>query len=627
MGIADRIESTVERWRGLWGEALSNFLMKSLERGATALMESLEPAAQDQVRDSLTTIKDNPDTPDPIRTLIDTILAPGHPVPLLVVIPLAILLLLPMVLGLSQPLSRLIMYPQDKLMHSFRLDPISVITAWRRDKEKYEDLFDDLRDLGWDDKRIEALKFYSLYYPAPADLVHWQAREVFEPHMVERYGLDAELGEIEREPFYKAGMTDEQIQNYWRAHWEHASWMQVVEMLRRNQLTEDELRDWFRLVEIPPFWRDKLIAISWEVPTRVDVRRWWDMRTIDEARLREIYRAQGYHDKDLEDYVLWTKVYVAFPDLVARWNNGWLTEDEVRSELTGLGMPTDRVDEMIQTKIKTTQGERTSSERDITKTDIIKGVKTAVITRGEGIELLTDMGYDEDEADYILEINIPPDQEAPVIKERELTKTDILNGLKAGVITEAEAQARLVELRYNPADAEFLLRIFAALVTPPVEPRDREASKADIVQAVKKGLITPEDGYLMLQDIGFSPEAAQFILTVRAETSPFSPASFAEFKDRSHKLRLATGLESKPMTDELKRASEAMIRLTGEVHRIREAVEAEESRLVDLETLPLEAEAKRTELQISLRQAEAELSRVKADYDRLLAAWRHRPSP
>ncbi|GAH98328.1 unnamed protein product, partial [marine sediment metagenome] len=108
------------------------------------------------------------------------------------------------------------------------------------------------------------------------------------------------------------------------------------------------------------------------IPTRVDVRRFWDMRTIDEARLRDIYQAMGYWEEDLEDYVLWTKVYVAFPDLMARWSKGWITLDEVRTELTALGMDPERLEEFIQMKVKAGQPERTATERDITKTDIIK---------------------------------------------------------------------------------------------------------------------------------------------------------------------------------------------------------------------------------------------------------------
>ncbi|GAJ12607.1 unnamed protein product, partial [marine sediment metagenome] len=80
-----------------------------------------------------------------------------------------------------------------------------------------------------------------------------------------------------------------------------------------------------------PWVREDLFKLFRAVPTRVDVRRFWDMRTIDEPRLRDIYQAQGYWEEDLEDYVMWTKVYVDFPDLMARYKNGWINLEDVKT--------------------------------------------------------------------------------------------------------------------------------------------------------------------------------------------------------------------------------------------------------------------------------------------------------
>ena len=406
MSLADRFRDWIDSLSLAWKDRLRGWMASWLTRGFNELMESMEPEAIDLVRVNLAKIADNPETPQDIKDIIDKLLAGKKPLPLLILIPLAVAMFIPQATAIVQPLGNIIRYSQEKLFHSYRLDPISVITAWRRDPAAYEKYFADLKDQGWDDDRIEALKFFTLFYPSPMDLVRWQAREVFEPAMIEKYGLKDELGELRREDFYKAGMSDEQIDNFWMAHWEHPELRTIIEMLRRTDFSEDDMRDWFRLVEIPPYWRDKLIEISYEIPTRVDVRRWWDMRTIDEARLRELYAFQGYHGKDLDDYVLWTKVYVAFPDLIARWKNGWITLDDVKRELTGYGMPAARLEELIQTKIKSAEPERTTTERDLTKTEIYKGVKTGLITWGEGLELLMDLGYDADEADYILTVNV-----------------------------------------------------------------------------------------------------------------------------------------------------------------------------------------------------------------------------
>jgi len=607
-----------------YGDRLRDWLSSFLVKGTNEFLESAEPGLKDLMHDSLMKIVDNPQTPPELRDAIKKGLELPDWEKTFSAWLWGLIGWIPALLSAGTHQGNLIGYDTAWLYPSFRLDPLSVITAWRRDPETYEKYFDDLRDQGWSDERIEALKFFTLFYPSPMDLVNWQAKEVFEPNMIAKYGLKDELGELRREDFYKAGMSDEQIDNFWMAHWEHPEFRTVVEMLRRTDFSEDDMKAWFRLVEIPPYWRDKLIQISYEVPTRVDVRRFWDMRTIDEARLREVYTHQGYHGKDLDDYVLWTKVYVAFPDLIARWKNGFITLDEVRAELTGYGMPADRLEELIETKMKATAGDQTAAERDITKTDIYKGVKQGVLTREEAIELLMELGYEEDTADYLLTINIPVDEEDVVVKERDLTKTDIIKGLKAEIITEEEALAKLLELRYAQLDAEFLLKIYKATIKPPAEAREREASKADIVLAVKKGLITAEEGYLMLQDIGFTPEASQFILMVKAEVSPFSPMSYQEFKDITGKWRKAAGVEGTPEAEALRQAAAEVVKLTRDLEVLKERVKDEERGLVAGKILPPGATAKVDELRVALHRAEATLAAAKSHYDALIAEWRHR---
>jgi len=428
MSPADRIKNWIDSLGEAWKDRLRGWMISWTFGGITDALEDMTPEQKTAVESITKELIDDPDTPPKVKAFLEQSTKRGNPLLIAAGIVMGVMMVLGLVTGTFRPIGKIFEYKQEGILHTFRLDPLSVITAWRRDPTKYAALFDDLKDQGWNDDRIEALKFFTLFYPSAGDLINWAAKEVFEPGMVERYGLSDEFGLLDLSMFAKAGVSEEQARNYWIAHWEHASYMQIREMIHRGVLSEGremptppttkagweardaeglkEAYDWYRLVEIPPFWRDRLTEMMFEVPTRVDVRRWWDMRTIDEERLRSIYHAQGYHGKDLDDYVLWTKVYVAFPDLIARWKNGWITLDDVKRELTGYGMPEARLDELIETKIKSTEGERTTTERDLTKTEIYKGVKKGLITWDEGIELLEDLGYDEDEADYILTVNV-----------------------------------------------------------------------------------------------------------------------------------------------------------------------------------------------------------------------------
>ena len=623
MTAGDRFKNWIEGLSKAWGDRLASWGVGLLARGATKTLEDMEPGAIESFRDIITKVRNNPLTPPEMVKFYDKALVPGNWFTELIAGLTIAIGAIPALLSAGVPLGNLIQYDQDKFLKSFRLDPGQVITAWRRDPAAYQKYFDDLLCQGWSQERIDTLKEITEIIPGVQDLVRMSVREAFSPEIAEKFGQYQDPPTLVYPWAEKLGLSKEWVDRYWAAHWELPSSGQGFELLHRGIITEDELKLLLRALDIMPYWRDKLINISWAVPTRVDVRRFWDMRTIDEARLREVYTAIGYHGKDLEDYVLWTKIYVDFPDLLARYKNGWITLDQVKSELVAMGMKPERADTMIEEKIKKAAPERASADKALSLTDIYKGVKQGRITQAEAVELIMDLGYDQYEAEFKLAVNIPSDQVDEAVEERQLTKAEILSGLKAEVISRDEARQKLLDIRYSVANTDLLLKIFDSQVKPPEEAKLKEASKADIVLGVKKGLITQEEGYLMLLDLGFSPDASLFILTVQTEETPFSPINFAEFKELTQKYRLASGLEGKPMNEEIRAAAQAVILLTSERDSIQRSIVEEKRGLVGEEILPAEATARLKKLQTSLRKAEAALSAAKTGYDRLVAEFKH----
>ena len=602
---------------------LHNWMADWAAKGVKNLFDDLEPGLRDQVRGTWNIFRELEGIPEELKAAGDKALEEKSFMQFVYLALMVVgLCLMPFMSSVSA-YGQNMLYSVQRKLEIYRLDPATLISIWLRDKDKYEKFWEDLKDQGYSEDRVDIFKELAKAIPPLSDMVRFADFSAFDPEVLARWPEYATCPDWLKEPFALVGIKDEWADKYWFSHFVQPGRYELGEMHRRGLIGDDDVKLAYKTMGYSDYWQDLLLELVKAVPTRVDVRRWWDMRTIDEARLREVYHAQGYYGKDLDDYVLWTKVYVAFPDLLARWKNGYITEDEVKSELTTLGMPADRVDELMETNVKAVKSEKTTAERELTKTDIIKGVKTGVITREEAVEFLMDLNYDEDGAVFLLDVNIPADETEPVVKQRELTKTDIINGLKTKIITEDEARTRLLELRYSPGDADFLLKIYRAVISPPTEPRDKEASKADILLAVKKGLITPEDGYLMLLDLGFTPEAAQFILAVRAESSPFSPVSYSEFKDLTHKYRIASGMEAKEMPEELKKAADEVVRLTNDVAALKQSIEEEERGLIKVDILPAEATARRDELRVTLHRAEAELERVKSEYDRRIAEWRH----
>jgi len=341
-------------------------------------------------------------------------------------------LLYPILSAMYSPITVPITYTMNKAALPYRFDPGTITRLYLREysvEGELKEFFGDLEDLGWDKDRIDALKELSNIIPPLADMVRFADFSAFDEEVITAWREFYDAPDWIKEPFSLLGVTGEWANKYWFSHWIQPGRVEIGELHRRFELLDEgkkaELdagtlsydaahtemdetaRLAYRTMGYSGFWQGKLTKLVQEVPTRVDVRRWWDMATIDEPRLRQIYHAHGYYGQDLNDYVLWTKVYVAFPDLVARYKNGWITEQEVKDTLTGYGMPEARMLELWQTKFKKPLSvERVAKERDLTKSEIYRGVKKGVITTEQGITFLQDMGYDLYEAEFIIAINV-----------------------------------------------------------------------------------------------------------------------------------------------------------------------------------------------------------------------------
>ncbi|GAJ02577.1 unnamed protein product, partial [marine sediment metagenome] len=158
-----------ERFQGWIGGAASFFADRARNWMASWLLKGVEDTFEDletKPRETLTKILDeliaSPDTPDTIKPTLEKIRAHKSPAWLTTILIMVGGMLLATVFSQFTPTIGGIRYAAERLAKLHRLDPAEVIAAWRRDPEKYEKYFEDLKDQGWDDDRIEALKFYTL---------------------------------------------------------------------------------------------------------------------------------------------------------------------------------------------------------------------------------------------------------------------------------------------------------------------------------------------------------------------------------------------------------------------------------------------------------------------------------
>ena len=73
--------------------------------------------------------------------------------------------------------------------------------------------------------------------------------------------------------------------------------------------------------------------------------------------------------------------------------------------------------------------------------------------------------------------------------------------------------------------------------------------------------------------------------------------------------------------DKLREASADLIRITGEVHILEEAVKDEELKIVDQDVIPDESKKRLDELNVALNRARSERDRRQRAYDTLAAEF------
>ena len=136
MSISSRIHDTVEEWQAEWGDRLRGWALRTIAEGVKKFLEDDEPAAIANVDDMITRIKANPDIPPELRAMITRIEGGGSWFMIVIVVIMAVQMAVQTISTLWTPTQKQMSYVEERAAQTLRLDPQSIITAWRRDPEK-----------------------------------------------------------------------------------------------------------------------------------------------------------------------------------------------------------------------------------------------------------------------------------------------------------------------------------------------------------------------------------------------------------------------------------------------------------------------------------------------------------
>jgi hypothetical protein len=287
------------------------------------------------------------------------------------------------------------------------------------DLETHDNL---LRAYGLTDEHIQLIKSLYLIIPGPSDLIRMAVREAFSPEIAEAFGQYQDYPKEFTEWAVKIGLSEDWAKRYWAAHWDLPSPTMGFEMLHRGIIDENELRLLLRALDVMPYWRERLIKLSYNPLTRVDIRRMYKMGVIDEAQVYRAYLDLGYDNEKATWLTEFTKRYSTPEDsseltefrTMARstysqaYRKQIISNDEYREFLRGLGYADTDVDLLVSLDDYAINQQSKLFDINDYRKDLLKMTLTAydrgLYSYDDAKAQLSDLGYTDDE--IILELDI-----------------------------------------------------------------------------------------------------------------------------------------------------------------------------------------------------------------------------
>ena len=396
--------------------------------------------------------------------------------------------------------------------------------------------------------------------PQVQDLISMAVREAFSPEIIAQYDLYADFPPEFATAAEQVGLTRDWALKYWAAHWRLPGVNQGYEMMHRGVIDESDMNLLLRTSDVMPFWRQKLIDISFRPLTRVDVRRMYKLGVLDRAAVTRAYLDVGYNPQNAELMTQFTELFgteaereLTKGDVLNAYKRRLFTEAEAAGFLQTFGYGEaeaafllSRVDyDLAETK-----------QKQVTRNIEIKFIRS-IMTENETRAALLNAGLEQAEVGELMEMwNIKkgerlftpsmddmkrwfksgfmteemfkaelvaegvPDRyityyirdatpETETEKVRELSKADVLATFRLGLISESATTGRLAALGYKPEDIALLIDKARPVLTPEAE---RDLSKADVLKALRDGIITEPEARIRLAALKYGEDEINILI-------------------------------------------------------------------------------------------------------------------
>lgn len=257
--------------------------------------------------------------------------------------------------------------------------------------------------------------------PPVQDLITMAVREAFTPEIAQQFGQYDGYPTVLTDYTRRWGIDENWSKAYWAAHWRLPSAEEGFEMLHRGIIGQDTLKLLLRALDIMPFWRDKVIDLSYTPLRLVDIRRFYADGVISVPEMFKEYKSRGYDDRHAQWATNWTILQASKGSdfeqanrrmlsqsvITKAFNAGKMTREQAVNALVALKYTSDDANLIIDLYRTQTTLDKESSVIDDNLIRIKKlasdGYGDRLFSRVEAQQILLDAGYSQAEVDLELD--------------------------------------------------------------------------------------------------------------------------------------------------------------------------------------------------------------------------------
>ncbi|MHC1567529.1 MAG: hypothetical protein ACXQTD_07455 [Candidatus Syntropharchaeia archaeon] len=345
---------------------------------------------------------------------------------------------------------------REEEVRSALLSPDELISLKWRNPEKERHVKEELRKQGYTETDIAHLEEVRKYYPGPSDWIRFAVRDIFRKDVIEKYGYKWGWEEIESElaeKVSKVGMDVGVLEWYWLAHWELPSPTQAIEMVHRGAITEEDFRTLLKIADIAPYYVDAFMRIIYSPFTRVDIRRMYQDGVLNYDQILRAYKDIGYDEWHAEKLAEWTVKQkhekdrdLTLTQVRKAYRIGKLTDQQFLSYLRELGYDEEEADFVKAIEDYTLQEEEKEDEIATARMQYVEGE----MTEDEFVKFLQSLNLRMKEVER--ELNKAKRKKAQAVKTPSLG--DLKTWLKEGIIDRKDFTSRLEKRGYKKQDIE-----------------------------------------------------------------------------------------------------------------------------------------------------------------------------